>query len=289
MVEIYKNKIANDNSVIHQSTLVISFYKNINMLKLVLASLEIQTYKNFSVIICDDGSPEAILHQVKQLIDLLPMPCTHLWHADSGFRKNRILNWAVHYCQTEQMIFIDQDCILHPEFIREHNHSKKENTVLCGRRINLTDFVSRILSVEKIKDYFLQNNIWWIMLVGCLAKDNNGIKGLYFKNLWLRRFANKKPRGIVGCNFSVDKKELLKINGFDTRYEGPGFGEDSDIEHRLSLNGVRMQPACNTVVQYHIFHKLLTRSNENESLFAGVVKQGQATTSFGILQQLEIN
>jgi hypothetical protein len=121
---------------------------------------------------------------------------------------------------------------------------------------------------------------------GLYMKDNNGGKGLYFQSPWLRRLANRKFRGIVGCNFSVHREDLLAINGFDFRYEGAGTGEDSDIEYRLGLLGVRMLPFVNTAVQYHVWHKLLNRPNVNEQIFAEVRKAVQAQTSFGIQEQL---
>lgn len=286
MVKIFKNKSEIADLPTRAATVVISFYKNIRMLELVLASFEIQTYKNFNVIICDDGSPENIVTSLHQKLEGLSIPSQHLWHEDIGFRKNRILNWAIHFCQTPLMIFIDQDCVLHSEFIREHVENRVEKTVLCGRRINLTSVVSRFLSPERIKNKFLENNIWWLLFTGIFMKDNNGIKGLYFKNRFLRHWANKKYRSIVGCNFSVFKIDLLAVNGFDTRYEGAGFGEDSDLDFRLTLNQVKMIPACNTAVQYHIYHRLLTRSNENEELFNSVVERKEINTSYGLKQQV---
>lgn len=288
MVKVFKNQTEKLNSTPpHEVTLVISFYKNIHMLSLVLASLQNQTFKNFNLIICDDGSPGNIVAQVQEQLDFLSLPSLHLWHDDIGFRKNRILNWAIYYCRTDLMIFIDQDCILHPEFIFEHVQQKKEKTVLCGRRINLTAFVSQLLTPNKIKVLFIEKNIWWIILIGLFMKDNNGIKGLYFKNSFLRKWANKKYRNIVGCNFSIFKSDLLAINGFDTRYEGAGFGEDSDIDYRLALNGVSLKSACNMAVQYHIFHQLLNRSSENEKLFKKVVKEKKIITPAGLKEQLE--
>ena len=286
MLKVFKNKAETTNLSTCAATLVISFYKNIRMLELVLASLEIQTFKNFNLIICDDGSPENTVTLLHQKLESLSISSLHLWHEDNGFRKNRILNWAIHYCQTPLMIFIDQDCILHSEFIKEHVENRIEKTVLCGRRINLTSFVSRFLNPEKIKTQFLEKNIWWLLSLGLFMKDNNGIKGLYFKNIYLRKWANKKYRSIVGCNFSIFKSDLIAVNGFDTRYEGAGFGEDSDLDFRLTLNQVKMLPACNTAVQYHIYHRLLTRSNENEDLFNKVVQQKKIETAYGLKQQI---
>ena len=259
------------------------------MLNLVLASLKNQTFKDFSLIICDDGSPQEITEIVQAALQNLNIPSMHIWHPDLGFRKNRILNWGLHHAKSDHIVFIDQDCILHPEFMAEHFSEREKNTVLCGQRINLTSWVSEMLTPIKVSTGFIEKNIYWIFMSGLFMKDNNGIKGVYFKNLKLRKWANRKSRGIVGCNFSLFRQQLLEINGFDTRYEGAGFGEDSDIEFRLTLNGLQMKPACNTAVQYHIYHRLLIRENTNEVLFKSVLQEKQPRTKLGLKELLREN
>ncbi len=288
--EIYKNPLArtilSDDSKKPPVALSIAFYNNIKMLELTLAAIERQTFRNFQILICDDGSKKEIVEQLHRLLERYPFPVTHLWHEDLGFRKNRIMNWGIHHCNSDLMVYIDQDCMPHPEFMKEHFENRQEKTLLCGRRMDLTPWVSKILSPTKIKQGFLESNLWWIIPTGLYMKDNNGGKGIYFRSPWLRNLANKKYRGIVGCNFSVWRQDLLNINGFDFRYEGAGTGEDSDIEFRLGLQGITMKPFCNTAIQYHIWHKLLNRPNENEKIFAEVQANKESVTKFGIEQQL---
>ena len=285
MVKVFKNSSYSVNKNLSSTTLIISFYKNTRMLNLVLASVQKQTFKDFNLIICDDGSPEEIVSDVQNALQNLTIPSLHLWHEDLGFRKNRILNWGLHHAQSEHVVFIDQDCILHPEFMAEHYFGREKNSVLCGRRINFTSWVSRLLTPLKVSSGYIEKNIYWIMLSGLFMKDNNSIKGIYFKNSKLRKWANKKNRGIVGCNFSLFRQHLLDINGFDTRYEGAGFGEDSDIEFRLTLNRITMKPACNTAIQYHVYHRLLNRESANEVLYNSVLKEKQSRTKFGLTEQ----
>lgn len=275
-----------DNQRQYDLTVIIAFYNNINVLKLTLASLEMQSHKNFAVVVCDDGSKSEVVSTLKQHLNELSFPILHLWHQDIGFRKNRMLNWGILKSPSDYLAFIDQDCILHPEFLKEHLTHRKTKTVLSGRRTDLTPFVSRQLTPEKIKLGYLQKNFWWIFLAILWMKDNNAPKGIYIKNNWLRNLVNRKHRGIVGCHFSVHKQDLLDINGFDTRYEGAGIGEDSDIDYRMSLNGVKIQPFCNIAIQYHFYHKLLIRKNVNHEIFAEVQRERQIVTQYGIQQQL---
>ena len=287
-VQIFRNSVAQNRLSGSKTPVAISiaFYNNHQVLDLTLAALERQTFKDFELIICDDGSkPEAVV-KVKAYLATLKIPATHLWHEDLGFRKNRILNWGIHYCQSDYMIFLDQDCLAHPEFVKEHFENRKAQTVLCGRRMDLIPWVSKILTPEKVRRGFIEKNLWWILPAGLYMKDNNGGKGLYFKSPWLRRLANQKERGIVGCNFSLHREDLLRINGFDFRYEGAGTGEDTDIEYRLKLLDVKMLPLVNTAVQYHVFHRLLTRISENEKIFSQVQAEKKAVTNYGLSQQM---
>jgi glycosyltransferase involved in cell wall biosynthesis len=50
-----------------QCSVIISFYNKIEYLKLVLAGFERQSFKDFEVIIADDGSKEDIVQQIKHL------------------------------------------------------------------------------------------------------------------------------------------------------------------------------------------------------------------------------
>lgn len=296
--EFYKSlSNLNDNVTVHVNknlaadkkydlALIIAFYNNIHVLKLTLASIEVQTQKNFVVMICDDGSRTEVVTELHQVMEQSNIPMIHLWHKDAGFRKNRMLNWGIEKAPSDYLVFIDQDCMLHPEFLREHFQNKKANTVLSGRRTDLTADISNRLTPERIKSGYIQKNFWWIFWSILWMKDNNAPKGIYIRNPILRKILNRKHRGIVGCHFSVHKKDLQDINGFDTRYEGPGIGEDSDIDYRLSLNGVVIQPFCNIAIQYHFYHKLLIRKNVNHEIFAEIQTEKKIRTDYGIREQL---
>jgi glycosyltransferase involved in cell wall biosynthesis len=266
--------------------LSVAFYNNLRNFDLMIAAVQRQTQKNFELVICDDGSKPEVVQYIHQTLNQLKIPALHLWHADLGFRKNRMLNWGLYHSHSDYMVFVDQDCLPHPEFVREHYENRQDKNVLCGRRMELTPWVSGLLTPDKVAHGFIEKNLWWILPVGSYMKDNNGLKGLYLRNPWLRERMNRKHRPIVGCNFSLFKKDLIAINGFDWRYEAPGTGEDSDIDYRLGLIGVHMKPFVNTAVQYHVFHKLTQKENPNEAIFATVRAEGKAQTAHGLREQL---
>lgn len=280
----HNNSAYREKKHLVKCTLTIAFYNNLQMLGLVLASLDVQTMKDFELIIADDGSRDEVVQILHKKLEKHAFPILHLWHEDKGFRKNRMLNHAIVKAQSEYMIFVDQDCILHPEFIREHFEHRKEHAILSGRRMDFTASIAKMLTPLRIRQRFIQRNLWWIIPAISFMKDNNGPKGIYIRWQWLRRLLNRKVRGVVGCNFSVHKNDLIAVNGFDTRYEGPGTGEDSDIEYRLNMNNVETIPFCNAAVQYHIWHRLQKRPSINEQIFAEVQRDKAIVTAHGISQ-----
>ena len=266
-------------------SLIISFYNRIDYLNLVLAGLEIQSFKNFEIIIADDGSDGKSVNAVENLSADFPQIIKHVWHEDKGFRKNRILNKAIQVSSSEYLIFIDGDCVPHPEFIKEHFENKKEKQSLTGRRVNLSKKFTHKLSIENIKNGYLQNGMPGLIFDGILGDSFDVEKGFYFRSQWIRKLFNKKKRGLLGCNFSLFKKDFLEINGFDERYEAPSVGEDSDVQYRLELNGTNIKSLNHIAVQYHLYHKLQERPVKNLELFSEIKAAKIFFTPFGIVQE----
>ncbi len=264
------------------ASVIVSFYNKIDYLKLVLAGFEIQNNKNFEIIIADDGSEENVVKEIQSIAHQYPFRIKHIWHPDKGFRKNKILNQAILASESDYLIFIDGDCVPHPKFVEGHLEYKSEKLALTGRRVNLSQTITQLLTPEKIKDGFLQKKSLLLIKDGIFGKSSDVEKGFYFRNKLLRKFFNRKKRGILGCNFSLHKKDIIDINGFDERYEAPSIGEDSDIQFRLELNGVNIKSLNHIAVQYHLYHKLQPRPQANLTLFEKTKKDKTIATPFGI-------
>jgi len=262
-------------------SLILSFYNRIDFLKLVFAGLQRQTFNNFEVLIADDGSSEEIVNDIEKLSCEINFPIAHIWQEDKGFRKNKILNQAIINSNSPYLIFIDGDCIPHRDFIAEHFSCRQLNTCLTGRRVNLSQKLSESLSSQKVKEGILENH-FFLLKDGLLGKSTDVEKGFFIRNKFLRKYFNKKKRGLLGCNFSIHKNDLLVINGFDERYTAPSIGEDTDIQFRLELAGGSIRSLNNIAVQYHLYHKPQPRPIENLKLFETVKTEKQAFTKFGI-------
>lgn len=265
-----------------KATVVIAFYNKVRFLELVLAGFSRQSETNFEVIIADDGSTSENVARLNELIPQYPFRIKHLWQEDVGFRKNIILNKAIVAAAADTIVFVDGDCIPHSRFIEEHVKSTRIGYCSAGRRVNMSPGRSDSLTPENVKAGVLEKSNFGFLVDAILRRGNNSGQGFYIESAFLRKLINKRDRGVLGSNFSAHKQDLLDVNGFDERYIHPAVGEDTDIEFRLRLKGVQILYLINVANQYHLYHKILPREEENPKLFAQVKKEKQFFTKFGI-------
>ncbi len=263
-------------------SLLIGFYNNLRCFQLQMASLETQTMSDFEVLLCDDGSSDEVVEQIHASMKNCQFVIKHLWQKDEGWRKCELLNKGLLACESEYVVFVDQDCLLHPEFLKEHYINRSEQLVLAGRRAELPERLSQKLTVERIKNRYIQQNYWWFFLFMFFCKDNQWFKGIYLKSAFLRRFFNRKKKAIVGCNFSVHLKHLKAINGVDMTYQRPCGAEDTDLGIRLKNLGLQTKSICNMAVQYHLWHRLRTEPIQIPLEYLQGAKSGVTSAKNGL-------
>ena len=172
-----------------RATIIISVYNNLDFLRLVLAGFMRQTEKDFEIIVSDDGSSESFARALATIIATLGLRITHNRHADEGFRKNKILNSSIRKSQAGYLIFIDGDCIPHPEFVHEHLSESAPGYCLVGRRMDLSARLTKRLTPDKVAAGYLQSSSAQLLMLkeylgGGLKNFKNGI---YVRNPLLRR------------------------------------------------------------------------------------------------------
>jgi len=238
-------------------SVIIAFYNKIESLKLVLAALSRQTYSNFEVIVADDGSKKEIVTELNSIQNNYSFPIIHVWHDDNGWQKNKILNKSVLASSSDYLIFIDGDCIPHRQFVQEHVENRKPERVIAGRRVLLTEKISKTLNVNMVLQGNFSLKVFFPLLYetifkGRVTKMENMIR---IRNKTIRKFfVKEKIRTFWGCNYSIWKSDLLKVNGFDERYVNPGTGEDTDLDDRLRRIGVLPISKKHMLTQFHIYH-----------------------------------
>ncbi|MBZ4683376.1 MAG: hypothetical protein JG768_800 [Fusobacteriales bacterium] len=254
-------------------SLVISVYKNIDYLDLILRSLKNQVYKNFEIIVAEDNNGKEMKDYIEKVKHDYKFVIKHVTQEDRGFRKNKILNKAIKEAEGSHIIFIDGDCVLHNKFIYQYVKNIKENYVLFGRRTHISKNLTEKL--VKTKKLFLLS-LPIILLTKCKRKE---------EAFYIPFITSKRKSGVYGCNFMVSKKDLYEVNGFDEEYEGPYYGEDKDIESRLRLKGLKFNCIKRKVIEYHLYHEKGDReeaAKKNKEIYERKVKEGKYFCELGI-------
>lgn len=95
-----------------QVTIILPVYNRVNLLKSTLKSVVDQTYENWIIKVCDDGSTE----NVKEVLNIFPDSRIHYYslpHGGIGLTRNRGLSMA----DTPYCIMLDSDDLWDPKFL----------------------------------------------------------------------------------------------------------------------------------------------------------------------------
>lgn len=271
-----------------RATLIISVYKNTEFLRAVLDSVGRQSWKDFEIIVSEDGNSVEMREFLKNYSS--PFPLLHLTQDDLGWRKNRALNRAILAANTDWLVFIDGDCVLHPRFMEFHWQLSDKEMILAGKRVKLDPDSSRLvldgkLAPEEMNRYLSKN-------LNTIKKKGGAFveEGFFINPNSPLGFLSKirKMRYLKGCNMSFHRDAILKINGFDEDYSKPAVGEDADLLWRFLGMGYRLKSLRNLAVQYHLYHKE-SWTDQDENL--AIMRHNQASKRFicknGIKKQID--
>ena len=229
-------------------SLIIAVYNRIDFLELVLQSIENQIFKDFEIIIAEDNNSMEMKRFILESKIKYSFDIRHVCQNDKGFRKNRILNRAVRIADSNYLVFIDGDCILHPGFLSEYAVRAQPDLCLFGRRVRLDKKTTE--QIIKTGDFKLLSLFRLLFTKTTRIED-----GFYFPF-----YTPRKKKNILGCNFCVSKSNMITINGFDEDFECPLYGEDTDVRRRLEMIGVKLESTKFKAIQYHLFHPVGDRA-----------------------------
>lgn len=242
----------------NEVSLIVSVYKDIKLLGLILESLERQSVDGFEVVISEDGNDASI----SECIENHNIGVIHKFGPDVGWTKNAALNRAIVAASGKYLIFIDGDCVPHSHFVENHILLAERGRVVTGRRVDIgPGFADRLtkfqLSIRKLEGVpWVLWNLFDLIRDGARSLEDGIVfkPGGWFAINFLPWVS--KVRQILGCNIACWKDDLLCINGFDEDYKSPAVGEDTDLEWRFEHIGVSMKSCRNMAIVYHFRHPL---------------------------------
>lgn len=232
-------------------SVILSTYNMPKWLEKVLWGYENQLFKNFEIVIADDGSGEETRKLIERFQAESSLKISHVWHEDNGFQKCKILNKALLKTKYDYVLFSDGDCIPRNDFLKVHAQYAEEGYFLSGGYFKLPMNISEKITKEDIQSG-RAFELHWL--------KNNGLKGS-IKNWkisssgWVEKMLNKAtPTNASwnGHNSSGWKKHMLEINGFneDMAYGG----EDREFGERLFNLGIRSKQIRYSAICIHLDH-----------------------------------
>jgi glycosyltransferase involved in cell wall biosynthesis len=271
--------------LIPKITLVISVYNKPEVLRLVLAACLRQSFSDFEILIADDGSGSAVRDVVTDSRRVSSQAIVHLWQEDRGWRKNVILNNAIRTSRGDHLVFIDGDCLPSRHFLLDHWNEREDHRVLLGRRVETSERWVNALTIQAVESGEFERLGAREIFDGLTGRSLRVEDGIRMPSRLVRRLLLRNVRGMLGSNFSVAREDLMAINGFDELYDGPGCGEDSDVQYRLTLIGVSGKSLRNLAIQYHVWHPRTRVSDACWDRFEMIKRTREPRCAVGLSQR----
>jgi len=267
-------------------TVVISTYNAEEWLEKVLIGYSCQTYRDFEIIIADDGSRPSTKELIDRYAADYPVPIRHLWHEDLGYRRQEILNVAIVEASHDYILMTDGDCIPRKDFVAVHAKYAERGKFLSGGYCKMTMKTSKAISKADILEQRCFD-VHWLRSVDKLGFSQT------------LKLSSDKVLGTVldlvttttpsfnNCNSSAFRDDLIAINGYDERmkYGGP----DREIGERLENFGVKGKQIRHKAICLHLDHSRGYKTPESLAANLAIrknVRQNKVVwTPFGIKKE----
>lgn len=264
-------------------SVVVATYNRPDALTAVLRSLGKQEDRQFEIVVADDGSKSDTEDVVKRAQSTLPVPLTHVWQQDTGFRLAAVRNRATAQARGDYLIYLDGDCIVRQQFVRAHRDLAETGWCVTGGRVLLSEAFTRDALAN---DTAIEN--WSVAAAAIAAIQGKVNRAMSLPRLPLgplRKLGARRWQRLRGCNFSAYRTDVEKVNGFDECFQGWGF-EDSDFAARLIASGVRLKNGRLATNVYHLWHPENDRiaHSENWQRFQARISAHETRAKLGLDQ-----
>jgi glycosyltransferase involved in cell wall biosynthesis len=187
----------------HLFDVVVPTFNNVDELTNCLESLEVQTLRDFRILVCVDGSTDGTAEALASRTGSIPLEV--LWHKDRTNRgRSATRNLSLPRLDSDYTLFLDSDMMLNPNALERH-------AAVLGKRPSAS--------------------------IGAIRYRNAGT------NLWARyksvRRLSRWPSGsllppsqFITANAAVHTADVVALSGFDEKMSSYG-GEDTEFGYRL--------------------------------------------------------
>lgn len=266
-------------------TVVISTYNKPDWLEKTLWGYSAQSFRDFEIIIADDGSGEDTRARIEFMRAQTGLPIRHIFHEDDGFRKSVILNLAIEAVATDYVLFTDGDCIPRCDFLAAHARYAQPGTFLSGGYYKLPIEISQAITDAEILSSEAFKFPWLVTKRG--VDKLRAIK--FVLPGWLSNAAyllTTTRATFNGCNTSAWTADIRRANGFDERMRYGG--QDRELGERLVNAGICPRQIRYSALLLHLDHSRSYRNEEslaqNLAIRKQTVEEKLDWTGYGIMK-----
>lgn len=264
---------------------IISTYKAPVWLEKVLWGYHVQDYRDFEIVVADDGSTPATAQMLERMRAETRLKIKHIWQADQGFRKCRILNKAIVAAKAPYLVFTDGDCIPRRDFLAVHAAAATPGHYLAGSYNKLPLTTSQAIGKEDILSQRCFD-LSWLKAHGLVwHRKHRRLTRTPQAASWLNRVTLTRAN-FKGANSSVWRSDAIRVNGFDERMLWGGL--DREFGVRLVNAGVQTRHVRHSAIVVHLDHQRRyvdpERVRWNRALRQSVARDGIVETPHGIKQ-----
>jgi glycosyltransferase involved in cell wall biosynthesis len=256
-------------------SLIVSTFDQPEYLRRVLDAVSRQSRLPQEMLLADDGSENETRDFFLRWSARQLFPCQHFWQAHEGFRKAHILNHAAAAAKSNYLIFFDGDMVPHRDFIADHCAAARPDAFIQGHRV---------LVGQKAAAWFGQQELAVDRRRALWQGQLSGWKNAY---RWPFPYLLEKKhlRGIRGCNFSLWREDMARVNGYNEDFTGWGR-EDSEFAARLMNAGVRRLDLCGRALCFHLWHPTASRVQlpANDELLEKTIREKITRCKHGLDQ-----
>lgn len=226
-------------------SVVLATFEQPNALAFALLGYGRQTFRDFEVVVADDGSSDGTAEMVRRAAPALDYPLRYLRQPRRGHRRARALNLGIRAAEGATVLFTDCDSLPRADLVEVHLRRRRPGRILVGGYLRLTREQTEGLTVEDCRagryEAMLTEEVRWRLRLEHLKI-----------RMYLALGRRRRPHN-MGLNYSAWRSDLLEVNGYDQNFEGWG-GADGDLRDRLRMVGVEPQSVVPEAVVLHLWH-----------------------------------
>ncbi len=240
-----------------QASVIINTKDRFSRLYIVLKALEGQVDESLEVIVVFDGCSQETLGNLNNIKVSYPVKDIVL---EKNLGRAAARNIGAKAATGNVIIFIDDDRIPGPDFVRKHILAHRRKCIVLGNRrdilLNEEEIGAIVSSTHKLTE-FLQN------------LDSKANRALDSHETFFRRVLFFRSNPLIWLlfytgNVSMDREDLVKVGFFDENFQGWGY-EDLEIGYRLYKEGILFFKD-KQITNYHLAHEISINEMHNEAL-----------------------